>query len=588
MRPALASIFSFPYSVFSDSSSSFFSRVSSFHTTDFFIILLFVAFAPPVFASDSVDVTIVEGGRITSYFNQYWVVNVDGNVTIANPTARDLFEVSIRFDIGSLAIIDVDSTGQLLSGSINIPRIPANSTVRLPYTIVGISLTDPALPAKGVLYTGLTKFAPVIYSDTFGQLQKANLENENLTGRPGRLISVELRNPTGFQFTINSLRVIKTPQLDPNQILAEWSLVNTTNPLTLSPDQLFVRDILDRDSAEGLVYWLDADVFISRVRFIDVSNVTRYTEMNLSIPPEFLNYTLNETNASNRSALVTPTIALRKVADQQVVVADRPLAVSLVINNYAQRLIDVSVADPLPPGFMFVDGAGWTQRPDGSLSWRGTVSAKNAVVPQYRIRLNDTSTSGFDFLDAARVNYESVTMYSNTVPFIRQFLPTQRLYVQKKIRFEDDDAVAVTITVQNLGSTGVRDVLLKEYLQDADVFSQISVAPDEKGLWSIPFIAPGDTFEVTYYTTRDSQLNFLPNLYGVPNGEILRSLVLENVISSAWTRVRTRSLEIVGVLLLLSLPVLYFVFKGNIRGKGGGGATVAQVPSPSAPTSQQK
>lgn len=539
-----------------------------------FFLFAAILLSSSVFA-DSVDVTIYETGRVTSYFNQYWVVNVDGYLTIENPTDRDLFEVGIRFDISSLAIIDTNNTGFLSNNAITISRIPANTTISIPYMIVGISLVDPALPEKGVLYTGLTKFVPVIYSDTFGQLQKANLEDETLTGRPGRLISVELRNPTGFEFTINSLRVIKTPTLDPNQILDEWVIIDEMTPLIISPDQLFVRDILDRNSAEGQVYWLDADVFISRVEFIDRSNVTRYSEVNLTIPPEFLNYTANETNETNRSLIESPVLFIRKLADQQVAVVGVPVTVSVIANNFAQRMITFEMTDALPPGFTFVGGDGWREV-SGRLVWSGTLSARNAAVISYEAVLEDTSTAGFDFFEASVARYEGRTVYSNTVPFVRQYVPSQRVYVQKKIRFEGRDSVVVTITVQNLGSTALENVLLKEYLQENDVFSQISVAPNEKGLWTVPIVAPGESFEVTYYTTRDSQLNFLPSLFGVPNAEVLRSLVLESVISNAWERVRTQTLEVVGVLLLIFLPVLYFVFKGKM---GGGSGTAPQKPA---------
>jgi hypothetical protein len=206
------------------------------------------------------------------------------------------------------------------------------------------------------------------------------------------------------------------------------------------------------------------------------------------------------------------------------------------------------------------------------------VSAKNAVVVSYQASLEDSTTAGFDFFDSASVAYGDDVAYSNTVPFIRQFVPSQRLYVQKKLRFEGDDAVAVTITVQNLGSSSVDNLLLKEYLQDDDAFSQISVAPDEKGLWTIPSIAAGDTFEVVYYTTRDSQLNFLPSLFGVPNADVLRSLVLESVISTAWERVRTKSLEVIGILLLICLPIAYFVFKGKGGGGSSGSSTTQKAP----------
>jgi hypothetical protein len=530
---------------------------------------------PAVHADDAVNVVLEESGRITNYFDEYYVVNVDGNISVENPTDRDLYEVQIRYDIGSLAIIEGGSTSYLSPTDLSIPRIPANSTVKIPYNIVGISLTDPALPDSGVLYTGITKFAPVIYSDTFGQLQKANLENESLTGRPGRLISVELRNPTGFQFTINSLRVQKTPTLDPNAVLQEWWLVNESEPLTISPDALFVRDILDRNSSEGQVYWLIADVFISRVEFIDVSNVTRFTQQNLSIPPELLNYTFNETNESARLLREDPGLYVRKFADVQIVPTYTPVTIRFIVNNFDTDLIEYTMRDTVPPGFEFLGGEGWVQR-GAFIEYKGSVSGRNAAVPSYQTQLTDSTTAGLDFFDAATITYNGRTTYSDRVRFIRRYVPSQQVYVQKRLRFETDEDVLVTITVQNLGSTTLSNVLLKDYLEEADVFSQISQVPEEKGLWAIASIASGETWEVSYYTTKQTQLNVLPNLFGVPNTDVLRSLVLESVIANAWQRVRSSGLELIGLTLLVGLPIAYFVLKKRIH---------AQPPSGGAPPS---
>lgn len=554
-----------------------------------FFVLTFVGLSTPVIALDAVQVTITEAGRVTSYFDQYYVVNVDGNVSVSNPTDRDLFEVQIRFDLGSLSIISSDENDYISSTDLTIPRIPANSTVVTSYNIVGISLSEPALPDKGVLYTAMTQLEPVIYSDTFGQLQKANLEDESITGRPGRLVSVTLRNPTGFEFTVNSLRVLKTPTLDPNNILFEWKLVNSTDPLTISPDALFVRDILDRNSSEGIVYWLVADVFISRVEFIDASNVSRYTQLNLTIPPELLNYTFNETNESLRILKEDPGLYVRKFADRQIVTSSEPVKLSLIVNNYAADLITYSVADILPPGFTFIGGDGWIEK-DGNLAYVGKISAKNANVLTYTAILNDTSSAGLDFFDAATIKYGSKTIYSDRVRFIRQYVPSQRIYVQKRLLFTGDDEVTVTITVQNLGSTSVNNLLVKDYLEDSDVFSQITEVPDEKGLWTIKSLAAGETWEVSYSTTRQTQLNILPNVYGVPSADVLRSLVLDNVIASAWQRVRTNLTEVIGITLLLGLPITYFVLKRRLqnrppKGEGGesiGGASISEAASPSS------
>ena len=117
-----------------------------------FFVLTFVGLSTPVIALDAVQVTITEAGRVTSYFDQYYVVNVDGNVSVSNPTDRDLFEVQIRFDLGSLSIISSDENDYISSTDLTIPRIPANSTVVTSYNIVGISLSEPALPERCFVY----------------------------------------------------------------------------------------------------------------------------------------------------------------------------------------------------------------------------------------------------------------------------------------------------------------------------------------------------------------------------------------------------------------------------------------------------
>lgn len=529
-----------------------------------YLLVLCTLLSASAFAAETVDVVTHETGRITSYYETYWVVNVNGTVTVSNPSDRDLFEVEVRYNLGSLNLIELGGTSYFQGSQIVVPRIPANGSVTASYNIVGISIEDPTLIGRGVLYTAMSHFTPVIYSDSFGVLNKASLEDSSYTGRPGRLVSVELRNPSGFQYTIVSLEVFKTPSLDPNAVLDRWSIVNESNPTTISPDTIFVHDILDRNSAEGQVYWLAADVFISEVQFIDTSNISRFTELNLSIPPEFLNYTLNESNETNRSFGSTSELYAKKIADRQLVVANEPVQLSLLVTNFAQRLFTFQVTDELPPGFTFVSGDGWSET-DGLLTYDGLLSAKAATVISYTAVLTDTSAVGLDYFGAARIGYSddriAKEVYSDRVPFIRQYLPQQKIYVQKRLRFEDDDQATVTISVQNLGSGPVSGLLLKEYLEENDLFSAISQQPSEKGLWDIAELKAGESWEVTYTTSRGSQLNVLPGLFGVPGSDVLKSLVLENVISTAWESVQMALLEMIGLALLLGLPIVYYVLK---------------------------
>jgi len=114
--------------------------------------------------------------------------------------------------------------------------------------------------------------------------------------------------------------------------------------------------------------------------------------------------------------------------------------------------------------------------------------------------------------------------------------------------------------VQNLGASTVQDLLVKEYLSDSDVFSQITQQPDEKGLWTIPELKPGGNWEVSYVTTNDTAVTILPGVFGVPSSNVLKSLVTENVISNGWQAVKTAAVELLGIALILCLPVAYYLF----------------------------
>jgi hypothetical protein len=50
-------------------------------------------------------------------------------------------------------------------------------------------------------------------------------------------------------------------------------------------------------------------------------------------------------------------------------------------------------------------------------------------------------------------------------------------------------------------------------------------------------------------------------LFGVPSGDVLRSLILENVISSAWEVMQMAGVELAGIVLLIGLPILYYFMR---------------------------
>ncbi len=503
----------------------------------------------PLVTAPNVKLLIEESGKVTSYFNTYWVVQVNGTATLSNPSNNDLFDVRLYYDLLSLQILKVSGEGEVSQGSVSFSNIPADSSVSFDYSILGISAQSPTLDGKGVLYTAFSKRNPKIYTDVFGNLQKASLEDSSITGRSGRLVSVTLRNPNNLPLTIESMRVIKTSADNPNIDIASWSIINSSSPRVIEENGFFVHDILDKNSSEGQIYWLQSDVFISSVDLVDNNSLIRLSEKNLTVPVEAFNFT-NESDNYSR-LLVSSNYFLRKDISDSLIVPNKVVSVTLTLYNLGSELTDYSLSDSLPAGFTSSD----------LLSWSGSVPALGSISKSYNTSLNISSLPGVDVFPSAVAFIDGVTVKSPPVPFIRQFSPDDRIYVQKSLEQAGVNTMKVSILVQNLGQKPLEGAMLKEFLETDDVFSQITQLPVSKGLWSLPMISAGDSWEVSYTTSVSDRLTSLPMLYGVEPDRVLRTIILNNIVSEGWNFVSIKIVELAGILAVIIIPLLLFFRK---------------------------
>ena len=98
-----------------------------------------------VFAYENITIDIEENGKITSYYDEYYVVHVEGNMSVTNPANVSLYGITIKLSLGSLNVIELESGGYLSTTEISILQLDALETLVVPYKIIGISLTDPAI-----------------------------------------------------------------------------------------------------------------------------------------------------------------------------------------------------------------------------------------------------------------------------------------------------------------------------------------------------------------------------------------------------------------------------------------------------------
>ncbi|MFT4250312.1 MAG: hypothetical protein ACMXYD_03045 [Candidatus Woesearchaeota archaeon] len=283
-----------------------------------------------------------------------------------------------------------------------------------------------------------------------------------------------------------------------------------------------------------------------RVRAGEVLQVD-LAEQNLSIPVEELEF-LNE--SVNTSAFIASSeYLLRKSVSNTLAVPGEPVRVSLQLYNFQPSLRSFTLVDSLPAGF----------RSSEELVWSGEVPARGSTRITYDAFLEDTVLAGIDSYPRAEATIGSSVVYSNPVPFIRQYVSKQSLYVQKRVSHVSDEVSSVTLTVRNLGESSLSDITIRELLSDSAEFSQMTQQPEMRGLWVIDSLSPDGVWEVSYITDSGDSRLLLPSVYGVSSDVVLRTLVVENVVNEAWNFVRTRSVEIIGLLLLVLVPVILVV-----------------------------
>jgi len=114
-----------------------------------------------------------------------------------------------------------------------------------------------------------------------------------------------------------------------------------------------------------------------------------------------------------------------------------------------------------------------------------------------------------------------------------------------------DDDVEVTLTLQNLGEAKVENLVLKEFLKAENEFKEISLAPESKGVWKIDELNQGEIWKVTYVTDQKTNLNSLPELFGVPRESILKTIILNNLVKSSFFISASKVIEYVGLTIVV-------------------------------------
>ncbi|MBD3209377.1 DUF11 domain-containing protein [Candidatus Woesearchaeota archaeon] len=529
---------------------------ASFRKRCCFILLVLSLGLPSVLAT-SVNITVAEGGKIISFYDQYYIYQLNGSVAVTNPSNSTLNNIEIPLYVSTLDIRTNYSKqfNYMTPQEIYIFNLPGNATETFYYRLLGISTEDLSTNNESVLANGINLLQPKIYSSLFGTLKKAPLEDVAQGGRPNtRLISVELRNPTDYDYTIDKVKVVKTDDIDPGLELAKWSFTGQKPMLAAREGWDF--DFLDTNATEGQVYWLSTDIYIDRIEVYQSSNISRYDQDDLFVI--LSNETLNETGAGENATFLADRVYLRKFASATLMTPGETVNMTVLVSNLEPRDVSFTVYDPLPSGFDVLNVRQGSVR-GKNVTWNVTLSSGMAKRLRYQLRYADPDSLGIDYFRPAHLTYRGQTYYSQSIPFVRKYVPERKVFVQKSVKFLSGEEVQVTISVQNLGESSLQDVMVREHLLSTAEFREISQQPVERGLWKLDDLRPSGTWRTTYITDKMSVLNVMPELYGVPPESVMQTIILSNVVMSKFSLLSTHVVEIVGIVVLVILVGLYFV-----------------------------
>ena len=524
------------------------------------LVFLFVCLIPCVQADVSVNLTVDEKGTVISFYEKYFVVNTKGTIEIQNPSSNDINSLSIPMHFHELYMNLSDVEGiRYRKGALDIENLMANTSKTVRYSIVGITSYKDLVDDDTVFEGALDRSDIRLNTRSVGTLKKAPIEDPAKGGEANeRLISVDYRNPTEFAFSINSIKVVKTSGMDVSNELESWQFDKESGEIR--PGEVWNIDFIDDDAHEGEVYWLTVDLKLRSFMMQAHGNLTYLTQ------DELFRIQDNRTNATENVSMGGPLLKervfLRKKISQSIVNMGQTIEVVLLANNFAPTDIrDAWMKDPVPEGFKVTDARQGSVR-DGAVRWDNvTLNGRETRRMSYELTYVENESVGLDYFEPAMLRYENKTVYSRAKPFVRSYVPEKKLFVQKSLEFLSDDEVKVSISLQNMGETELKDIVVSDFLASDYEFKEVTRPFAKKGKWDIDRLGRLEQWEVTYVTNTMGALNTFPNIYGVDERSVLKTVLLSNVIETSYQSPTMRGIEIIGVIIVLVGGIVFFMPK---------------------------
>jgi len=406
----------------------------------FFMILLIIPFSLSMYDA-ALDIQFSEKGSVTHYYGKYHVVQVNGTVTISNPTNMTYYGLRVPFEDTVLNYKQISGENEaqyFLEGDIFVLSLVSNETISFNYVISGITNNDPI--TNGSVIRSLIETEEIIsYHDLRVSLLKGPLENTSTVGRPDtRIVTVRIDNPTLSEVNITELTVIKTATLNITNELNKWIFPISKDGIFIGPNDGWEDDIIDTNAHDGEVYWVDYETEMYRVIFdFDSTDVVEVTVT--------LIQQLNRSNLTNETD--GGNVFILKEISASVVQPGDVVDVTLTVLNLdgISRIVDVK--DFLPDGFEFYRTDTGTVV-DNLFMDSVVLGAGESSVINYSIKYIGNGQIGLDFFPGAVASVAGKNITSGKLSYIKEFLPKHKLFVQKKVMHLSDDDIRIEILMK--------------------------------------------------------------------------------------------------------------------------------------------
>ena len=491
-----------------------------------FIIIFTTGFAYSI----EPEITISEHAKLIDNDRRFLNINANGTLSIHNPSQNDeIYEFVLKFrNDANLKISDSQAANAtrffITSNKIYGREILANETITLNYHITGTVGYNNlnAIRESSVLdwYVDEISLDPL----RLITLEKLQRKNPGTNVSPRKVI-VKGENPTDFNVTIKYLNLFKTSAHNFSYFSFLKESLHTITNLQLSPYQQFNIEIIDNNSDDSTVYWVESD-------FATVNKITNFFTYNFT--RDMSGSSKKKDDSKFMQTKTDYDIEIYKSADTNSISENETINITLIIKNpNNQRYSNLRIYEKIPSFFSLIPFPNQTDEiKDDSILFRfASIEEDSFLTLRYQLKLYEKIDEEIIYIQPAILQYNNKEIYSNGLTFLNgNFEQDKKILVEKIIRVLDNSETKITIRVKNIGNTVLRDIGVIE-----DVSSQIIEGDEiskqkEQARWIIRELKVGEEWEISYQIGTKDANKYIPQITGIDETRIYKSLFINEEI----------------------------------------------------------